>query len=134
MFVATNFLPREPYTSFVATKICFAVFAVTKYFCHDKNILSRETQFCRDKSFVASSVLLSQQKTCFVATKMILVAAPASDKRGRLGGGGGGRRLYLTPHCHHQNDFCLKTGNDESHFIWIIGDGDPRRWGKRETT
>ena len=27
------------------------------------------------------------------------------------GGGWGGGGLYLMLHCHHQNDFCLKTGN-----------------------
>ena len=21
--------------------------------------------------------------------------------------------LYLTPHCHHQSDFCIKMGSDE---------------------
>ena len=25
-------------------------------------------------------------------------------------------RLYLTLHCHHQNDFCVKMGGDVSHF------------------
>ena len=30
--------------------------------------------------------------------------------------GGGGGRLYLTLHCYHQNDFCIKTGSDESRF------------------
>ena len=24
--------------------------------------------------------------------------------------------MYLSPHCHHQNDSCIKTGSDESHF------------------
>ena len=23
---------------------------------------------------------------------------------------------YLSLHCHHQNDFCIKMGCDESHF------------------
>ena len=23
---------------------------------------------------------------------------------------------YLSLHCHHQNDFCVKIGSDESHF------------------
>ena len=33
------------------------------------------------------------------------------------GGGEGGREIrYLSPHCHHQNDFCIKMGSDESHF------------------
>ena len=32
--------------------------------------------------------------------------------------GGGGKReiIYLSLHCHHQNDFCIKMGSDESHF------------------
>ena len=37
-----------------------------------------------------------------------------------MGGGGGGRRqiiiIYLSLHCHHQNDSCIKVGSDESHF------------------
>ena len=24
--------------------------------------------------------------------------------------------VYLSLHCQHQNDFCIKTGSDESHF------------------
>ena len=33
------------------------------------------------------------------------------------GGGGGGAReiIYLSLHCHQQNDFCIKVGSDESH-------------------
>ena len=40
-------------------------------------------------------------------------------RRGGRGYGGGGRgRLYhyLSLHCHHQNDFCIKVGSDENHF------------------
>ena len=33
-----------------------------------------------------------------------------------VGGGGGGEIIYLTLHCYHQNDFCIKVGSDESHF------------------
>ena len=39
------------------------------------------------------------------------------------GGGGGVRRwwkreiIYLSLHCHHQNDSCIKMGSDERHFI-----------------
>ena len=32
--------------------------------------------------------------------------------------------LYLSLHCHHQNDFCIKMGSDESHFnvsVVLIG-------------
>ena len=40
---------------------------------------------------------------------------------GRREGGGvwrwGEREIiYLLLHCHHQNDFCIKVGSDESHF------------------
>ena len=41
---------------------------------------------------------------------------------GEKGGGkgvcvwGGGEIIYLSLHCHHQNDFCIKVGSDESHF------------------
>ena len=24
--------------------------------------------------------------------------------------------IYISLHCHHQNDFCIKVGNDENHF------------------
>ena len=24
--------------------------------------------------------------------------------------------IYLSLHCHHQNDFCTEVGSDESHF------------------
>ena len=40
---------------------------------------------------------------------------------GEKGGKGvkrGGERevIYLSLHCHHQNDSCIKMGSDESHF------------------
>ena len=39
------------------------------------------------------------------------------EKGGRgYGGGGGGEIIYLSLHRHHQNDFCIKVGSDESHF------------------
>ena len=47
----------------------------------------------------------------------------------RRGAGGGGirnprrlgkretiPRLYLSLHCHHENDSCIRVGSDESHF------------------
>ena len=30
---------------------------------------------------------------------------------------GEGEIIYLSLHCHHQNDFCIKVGSKESHFI-----------------
>ena len=42
-----------------------------------------------------------------------------------MGGGGMevGKRemIYLTQHCHHQNDSCIKMGSDESHFNASVG-------------
>ena len=29
--------------------------------------------------------------------------------------------IYLSLHCQHQNDFCIKTGSDESHFNVSVG-------------
>ena len=39
-------------------------------------------------------------------------------------GGGRLRLLYISLHCHHQNDSCIKMGSDESHFnvLLIVGD------------
>ena len=80
--------------------------------------------------------------------------ADASTETARLirdwenGGGGGegvwrwGEReiIYLSLHCHHQNDSCIKMGSDESHFnVSLIvrdrvarqcphGDGATQKW------
>ena len=36
--------------------------------------------------------------------------------------------IYLSLHCHHQNDFCIKIGSDESHFNVSVGsDGQSHR-------
>ena len=41
---------------------------------------------------------------------------------GGVGGGGGEREIiYLSLHCHHQNDSCIKMGSDESHFNVSVG-------------
>ena len=32
------------------------------------------------------------------------------------GNGGRGKNIYLSIHCHHQNDSCIKMGRDDSHF------------------
>ena len=38
------------------------------------------------------------------------------------GGGGRGREIiYLSLHCHRQNDSCIKMGSDESHFNVSVG-------------
>ena len=45
---------------------------------------------------------------------------------GREEGGEGGMEVgvegdYLSLHCHHQNDSCIKMGSDESHFDISVG-------------
>ena len=37
--------------------------------------------------------------------------------------------IYLSLHCHHQNDSCIKVGSDESHFnvSLIVRDKDTRQ-------
>ena len=47
---------------------------------------------------------------------------PKAYSRNRRRGGGcyvvgeEGEYIYLSLHCHHQNDFCIKMGSDENHF------------------
>ena len=35
--------------------------------------------------------------------------------------GGKSEIIYLSLHCHHQNDSCIKMGSDESHFNVSVG-------------
>jgi len=51
------------------------------------------------------------------------------EKEGGRGyGGEGGGRLYLSLHCHHQNDSCIRVGSDDSHFNVSVGsDGQSHR-------
>ena len=36
--------------------------------------------------------------------------------------------IYLSLHCHHQNDSCIKMGSDKSHFNVSVGsDGQSHR-------
>ena len=37
-------------------------------------------------------------------------------EKGEGYGGGGRGRLYTYRYSHHQNDFCIKVGSNESHF------------------
>ena len=42
----------------------------------------------------------------------------------------GGKReiIYLSVHCHHQSDFCIQMGSDESHLNVSVGsDGQSHR-------
>ena len=35
--------------------------------------------------------------------------------------------LYLPLHCHHQNDFCIKVGSDESRFNVSLIEGQSHK-------
>ena len=74
-------LSRQKYAcsdnSFVAKKLYLS----RQNLGHDK-YLSRQRLFCRDKSFVATNTSVCRDKNkTFVATKMILVVAPANDNK-----------------------------------------------------
>ena len=62
--------------SFATTKLCLLR---QNYVCHNENLCREKKNVCCNKSFVVTSILLSRQKMCFVATKILLEAAPAND-------------------------------------------------------
>ena len=42
--------------------------------------------------------------------------------------GGEGDYIYLSLHCHHQNDFCIEKCSEERHFNVSVGsDGQSHR-------
>ena len=54
------------------------------------------------------------------STETIRLIRDGETVGGRGGGGmevgGEGDYVYLSLHCHHQNDSCIKMGSDESHY------------------
>ena len=100
IFIVTNMCSSWQNRSFVATKLCLLqqncchdrhmfvaenicrdkCFVATKIFCHDKhNFVTTKAYFFRDKRHVLlrQTCLLRQN---FVATEMVLIAAPANDR------------------------------------------------------
>ena len=59
---------------------------------------------------------------CFTSTETVRLIRDG-EKGGSMEVGGGGEMeiIYLSLHCHHQNDFCIKMGSDESHFNVSVG-------------
>ena len=48
---------------------------------------------------------------------------------------GGEGDIYLSLHCHHQNDSCIKMSSDESHFNVSVGsDGQSHKTVSTNTT
>ena len=47
----------------------------------------------------------------------------------------GGEIIYLSLHCHHQNDSCIKVGSHESHFnVSLVVRGKVTRQCRQTTT
>ena len=64
---------------------------------------------------------MTQQTWCVTSTETIRLIRDGDKMEGggtEVGGGGGGGReiINLSLHCHHQNDFCIKMGSEESHL------------------
>ena len=61
---------------------------------------------------------------CLTSTETVRLIRDG-EKGGRGYGGGGrgrwGKIIYLSLHCHHRNDSCIKMGSDESHFNVSVG-------------
>ena len=86
VFVTTKHVFCRDKSVLVATKLCLS----WQNLCRDKHtfVMTKDV-FCPDKLFyvgfffsmtkVVTSILLSWQKTCFIATKMVLEAAPANN-------------------------------------------------------
>ena len=76
-----------------------------------QSVLQNQAPVTDDHSLMAS-------RCHRVATETILRLIRDGEMGGRgYGGRGRGRfSLYLSLHCHHQNDICIKMGCDESHF------------------
>ena len=54
---------------------------------------------------------------CLTSRETIRLIRDEEKSGGEANEGGGGREtIYLSLHCHHQNDFCIKMDSDESHF------------------
>ena len=52
---------------------------------------------------------------CLTSTETIRLPAKEGGKK-VVSRWGKREIIYLSPHCHHQNDSCIKMGSDESHF------------------
>ena len=64
---------------FVAKNSCWSR---QTFCCYKHTFVATKGVFCRDKRFVATSILLSRQKACFVATNVLLLQAYfCRDKR-----------------------------------------------------
>ena len=77
IFVIVNIILSQQKFSRVITKHIFCRDKIFKcHFCCNKRFVAGNMH---KHNFVVTNILLSRQKTCFGATKNILVAAPTDD-------------------------------------------------------
>ena len=100
-------------------KTCCSVLRKPRYGPNRSNVPQRPSSSQTQVSHVCLSICLS---VCLVCLRLTVT--------GSAGGGGYDQawlqicRLYLSLHCHHQNDSCIKVGSDESHFnVSVKSDG-----------
>ena len=59
---------------------------------------------------------------CLTSTETTRLIRDGENGRKGYGGRGRGREIiYLSLHCHHQSDFCIKMGSEVSHFNVSVG-------------
>ena len=64
---------------------------------------------------------MSKLAWCLTSTKTIRLIRDG-EKRGKRVWRWVEREIkYLSLHCHHHNDSCIKMGSDESHFNVLVG-------------
>ena len=67
----------------------------------------------------SESVCTLLSDPCFAKTSAVPCVLPALQYRR-----GGREIIYLSLHCHHQKDSCIKMGSDESHFnVSVLSEG-----------
>ena len=59
---------------------------------------------------------VSKETWCLTSTETIRLIRDGEKEGKGEWRSGKSETIYLSLHCHHQNDFCIKVGNDESHF------------------
>ena len=61
---------------------------------------------------------VSKSTWCLTSTETVRLIGDGEKRVWRWG-----KRdiIYLSLHCHHQNDFCIKMGSAESHFNVSVG-------------
>ena len=79
--------------------------------------VGKQTQMLSFQYFSSSVAKGVGSSRCFKYTWCLTSAETIRLRRGKEVWRWGKREIiYLSLHCHHQNDFCVKVGSDDSHF------------------